>query len=334
MHQPARLALTLLILLLAAAPAAALDVKLATMAPDGTSQTQALREASREIAQRTDHRVDLKIYPGGVMGGERMVLRKLRYGQLQGAILTGGAAGDLSPAFSVLGLPMLFRDYAEADAARTAVEQDMVAALDRAGYYSTGVLEIGFIYFMSRIPLRSVADIREAKPWVREGNEIARTMFQEAGASPVPLPIPDVLTALQTGLIDTVANSPVGAIALQWFTQVRYLTKVPVLYAYATLVLPHKALNRLSPADAAVVREVLDDKLTKAGSANREDNAEALQALASQGVEIIHPDPAQIARLQAIADETIDRLAGELDIDTAMLRRVRETVRAEREQGS
>ncbi len=327
-----RIAALLLVLLLAAPAArAATDIKIATMAPEGTSQTEALREASREIARRTDGRVDLKIYPGGVMGSEPMVQRKMRYGQLQGAILTGGAAGNLAPAFSVLGLPMVFRNYQEVDAARAAVEETLVAALDRAGYFSTGVLEIGFIHFMSQKPLRAIEDIRGAKPWVREGNEIARAMFEEAGATPVPLPIPDVLTALQTGLIDTVANSPVGAIALQWFTQVRYVTDVPVLYAYATLVIPNKALDRLSPADAAVVREVLETELTSAGGDNREDNARALEALKLQGIEIVRPSPEQVERLQAIADETIERVGGEQDIDLDMLDQVRAVVQKTRE---
>ena len=113
---PGRLQILLLIvLLLGTAPSRALDIKIATLAPDGTLWMQEMRKGAEEIARRTDGRVVFKFYPGGSMGSDRNVLRKIRAGQLHGGMLTGGALSDIYTDAQLYGLPFLFRSYEELD---------------------------------------------------------------------------------------------------------------------------------------------------------------------------------------------------------------------------
>ena len=109
-----------------------------------------------------------------------------------------------------------------------------------------GLTETGFTYLMSAKPTRTFDDLKGRKAWMMQDDPVSLAIVEAAGLSPVPLPISDVLTGLQTGLIDTVAAPPVGAIALQWFTKAKYLTDLPITYVCGTTVVSAKAFNRMS----------------------------------------------------------------------------------------
>src|SRR5512140_312868 len=226
---------SLLSLLLAAllavpfAPAQALTLKIATLAPDGTAWMQELRRGGEEIAKRTEGRVTVKYYPGGSMGSDRVVLRKIRAGQLQGGALTGGAVAEIYPDAQIYSLPMLFRSYDELDYVRSRMDKKMAQGIEERGFITFGFTDGGFAYLMSSSQLQRVDDLKNQKIWVPEGDDISRGMFETLGAPSVPLPLTDVLTGLQTGLITTIGATASGAIALQWHTKVKYLTDMPTM---------------------------------------------------------------------------------------------------------
>jgi TRAP-type C4-dicarboxylate transport system substrate-binding protein len=109
--------------------------------------------------------------------------------------------------------------------------------------------------------------------------------------SPVVLPITDVLTGLQTGLLEYVATPPVGAVVLQWYTKVKYVTTVPFAYTVGMLVIDKRAFNRISADDQVIVREVLTEVYQVFEQRNRQDNLDAEQALRSSGLEFVEVDP-------------------------------------------
>ena len=108
--------------------------------------------------------------------------------------------------------------------------------------------------------------------------------------APVTLPVSDVLVGLQTGLIDTVASSPSAAIALQWHTEIKYITDIPLMYFYSVLALDKNAFNKLSDGDKKIVRRIMKETFSRIDENSRKDNIEALQAMKSQGIEILQPD--------------------------------------------
>ncbi len=307
-----------LALLTVVTSAQAVTLKIATVAPDGTAWMDEMRKGADLIKQKTDGRVEFRFYPGGVMGNDKSVLRKIRIGQLQGGAITGGGLAEIYPDAQVYSLPFVFRSLAEVDYVRAKMDKLLLQGLEKEGFVSFGISEGGFAYLFSNSPVHGIADLKPLKVWVPEGDNISRAAFESVGIYPVSLPLTDVLTGLQTGLIDTVAASPIGAIALQWHTRVKYMTDVPLLYLYGTMVVSSKAFDKLSPADQKVVRDVFGDVFRRLNVQNRVDNEKARAVLKEQGIEFVELQQKDNG-WQHVVEQTIDRLTADKVLSKEML---------------
>jgi len=300
-----RLARTLLVIMLlasaASAPRAAEQLKIATLAPDGTAWMKAMRAAGEEVRKRTEGRVELRFYPGGVMGNDATVLRKIQIGQLQGGAVPMVALYQLYPDAQLYGLPLLFRSYAEVDYVRGRMDGPLLEGIERAGFVAFGLIEGGFAYLLSSAPVRRIADLRAEKVWAPEGDRISPVLFKAAGVAPVVLPLADVYTGLQTGLITAVGSSASGAIALQWHSKAKYLTDVPLFYTMGTLVVDRRAYERLAPPDRGPVKDVLTQTLRELDRASRRDDEAARAALRNQGIQFVRPAPADLDEFESVA---------------------------------
>lgn len=280
--------------MLAAGTAQATTLKIATLSPEGSAWMELLRAGASEIKDETDGRVSFKFYPGGVMGDDKAVLRKIRLGQLHGAVLTAGGLVQTYPDIQVYGLPLLFESYDEVDYVRERLDPLLLDGLEQEGYVSFGMAEVGFAYAMSKNPVTSVADVQAQKVWTPDGDPGSARALESFDVSPIPLAIADVLSGLQTGLINGVAVPPVGAIALQWHTQLDYVMDLPLLYVYGLPVVANRAFKRLSADDQAVVRRVMAGVVAKVNERARKDHVSAMEALVDQGLKLTHPDAAEI----------------------------------------
>lgn len=309
--------------LLIPVPAAdAVELKIATLAPDGSYWMNEARAAADEVAESTSGRVSFRFYPGGTMGDDSAVLRKMRIGQLHGGVFLAGSLGQVAPDIQVYSLPLLFASYDEVDAVRSRVDADLVAALDAAGYHTFGFIEGGFAYLYTTSKAAGFDDLKGRKAWLPEGDPIGRVLIKEASLSPVPLGLSDVLTGLQTGLIDVVTGPPVGAVALQWFTKVRYMVDVPVIYTHGLVAIADRAWDRIAPADREIVDDVFSRMTRKLDQRAREDNRAALRALGKQGVEVIATSDATNRQWQAMAARASAALVQELDLSRALVERI------------
>ena len=281
-------------------PVTAKTFKIATAAPEGSQWMKEMRSGAEKIKQRTEGRVKIKFYAGGVMGNDKSVMRKIRIGQLQGGAFVSGSLDEVDPDISLFSLPMVFRSYEEVDYVRKAMDRELIDHLEQAGFACFGFAEGGFAYIMSPTPIRSIEDARGLKIWVPEGDTISYRGMESIGLAPVVLPITDVMTGLQASLIEVVASSPIGALAFQWHTKVKYVTSTPLSYLYGTLVIDKRYFNKLSADDQKVVREVMEAIYADLDRSNRKENQEAVKALTAQGIEFIDPPADETAKWRSI----------------------------------
>ncbi len=307
------LATGLALLVIAGTPltAAAQTLKIATLAPEGSQWVADMREGAKAIKARTGGRVQLKIYAGGVMGNDAKVLKKMRFRQLHGAYFTATGMQELYPDINIYGLPFVYNSEEEIAYVRARVDERLVAGLRDAGFESFGFSGGGFARLMSQTPVTSLEDLNRQKVWVPEGDNISYEAMRAMGLAPVTLPVTDVLTGLQSGLLDIVGSPPVAALVLQWHTKVKYVTDLPLVYTIGFLALDKKAFAKLSADDQKVVREVLTGVSEVIDAANRADDSKAMAALEGAGLTFVNPDPAAVEgwRQQVLAANA--RMAGE-----------------------
>lgn len=302
------LLLSALLLLVLASPANAVVFKIATLSPDGSTWMKLLREAGDEIAEKTENRVTFKFYPGGVMGDDQAVLRKIRAGQLHGAVLTAGGLTQTYGDIQLYNLPMAFESMAEVDYVRERMDPSLFDGLRDNGYVGFGFAEVGFAYAMSKAEVRTLEEIRAQKVWVPEGDPGSELAISAFGVSPIPLSIADVLSGLQTGLINGVAVPPIAAIALQWHTQLSYALDVPLLYVYGLLAVQDRRFDRLSEADQDVFYSVMSNAVSQVNARSRVDHERAVEVLAQQGIQWNSPAEGQVSSWQetsAVAEEKL-----------------------------
>lgn len=285
-------------------------IKLATLAPEGSPWIQVLKAAADEAQQKTGNAVQFKIYPGGVMGDERDMVRKMHIGQLQAAMLSSASLASMFPEIDVLQIPFLFDSYPETDFVVGKMQDGFKSGLEKNGYVALGWSEAGFVYLMSTVPVETLELLRKAKVWIWNDSPMSKAIFEEAGVIGVPLSITDVLVGLQTGLVEVVYVPPSVAVALQWFTRIKYITDAPLNYMLGGLVAKKEAFDKIDPQHQSVVKEVFQRHMTRLKEIIRAENQEALTVMQKQGIKLISPGKAQIADYKAISEKAMQKESG------------------------
>jgi TRAP-type C4-dicarboxylate transport system substrate-binding protein len=259
-------------------------IKFATLAPEGSTWMKVMNELNAELQAKTAGRIKFKIYAGGVQGDETDVVKKIRIGQLQAAGFTGVGLGQIAPEVRILDAPWLFRDNAEADFIRQTFAKDLDAAIEKGGYVLLGWTELGWVYVFSRAPVASPEDMRKAKMWVWEGDPIAQAAYKALGVTPRPLSVVDVMSSLETGMVDGVYGPPMGVTALQWFRRTKYIYNVPIADSNGAVLISRKAFDAIAEPDRKVLLELSARHLKRLSLLSRQENEEALAALQKQGL--------------------------------------------------
>lgn len=280
----------ILIALLFGSSAHAATVKIATVTPEGSQWMKDMRASAAEIKERTGGRVEIKYYGGGIKGDDKKVLGQIRIRQLQGGAFTPSALSSQYADINLYGMPLVFDSEEEAAYVRDRLDGRLRQGLEDAGFVNFGFATSGFANILSNTPVRSLADLKGKRVWVPEGDEISYASMEALSLSPVTLPLTDVLTGLQTGLIDIVAIPPMVALIMQWHTKVKYVTRVPLVYTLGFMAVDKKAFEKIAPADQAIVREVMERTYENFNKVNLEDNEGAFDALVNSGVEPVEFD--------------------------------------------
>jgi TRAP-type C4-dicarboxylate transport system substrate-binding protein len=308
------------------APAQEYTIKFATIATDGSTWMNVFREYDAAIRKESGGRMGFKIYAGGVQGEDQDVMRKIRLGQLHSAGVTGVGLGEVSSKLRILDAPFLFKNYQEVDYFHSVFDPEFEQDIRQNDYVLLGWAEVGFVYVFTNTPVRSVADMNGVKMWMWEGDAIAEAAFRALGINPIPLSVVDVLTSLQTGLINGAYTSPLAALVLSWNTRVKYMMGVPLADAAGGVVISKKKFDSL-PADCQEILLRNGKKyLGQLTQKSREENAAAIETMKKNGLQVINITSEKTLReFEATGKVARQSLVGKL-YDQAFLDRVEKTV--------
>jgi len=302
----------LLLLASLAVDAQQYTIKFATIAPEGSTWMNVMKEYDAAIRKESGGRVGFKIYSGGVQGDEKSVLRKIRVGQLHSGGFTGLGMGDIAPKVRILDSPFLVRNEDEVDMLYKKYGTEFEQAFEEGGYVLLGWAEVGFVHVFTSAPIRKTEDLKGLKMWTWEGDPIAETAFRTLGINPIPLSFTDVMTSLQTGLIDAFYTTPYAAIALQWYARVKYMVDVPLADAAGSVLISKKYFDQL-PKD---LQEILLRNgrlsISKLTQLSRKDNNDSITELKKRGITILTADEKDLQNYIEVGKRSRRALVGKL----------------------
>jgi len=261
-------------------------IKLATLAPDGSIWDQGVEEMGATWKEETDGRVSLRVYPGGVAGDESDVVRKMRIGQLHSAVLTVGGLAEIDDGFDLFSIPFFFDSYEELyyvlDALRPALED----RLAKKGYVLLNWGHAGWIHLFSKEPVPSLATLKKTKFFVSSGDDRMVQWWTGHGYRPVALATTDILTGLQTGMIEALPSPPLAALMLQWYKNAPHMLDIGFAPLVGATVVQSRIWKRVDEADQKRLKKAardLEEHLEK--EVPRQDK-EAIAAMEKRGLKV------------------------------------------------
>lgn len=284
-------------------------IKFATLAPEGTSWTKALRAFAAQLKQETSGRVTMKIYSAGISGDEKDVVRKIRIGQLNAAGFTGFGIGEIAPEIRVLDTPFLFSNTSEIDRIYSKFSKEFKEIFAKKGFEFLGWAEVGEVYVFSKKPIEKISDFSKIKMWIWEGDPIAEQTFKELKTNLIPLSITDVMTSLQTGMIDSVYGTLNTIIPLQWYSKMKYVLDLPITNASGAVLLSKKTFDSLSQQDASKLKDLAQKYFKTLTDESRKENLKARETLKAKGIVFIKPSANEIAAFKKAGENARKKLA-------------------------
>jgi len=290
-----------------------LTIKFATVAPEGSSWMNTMKELDKTIREKTQGQIAFRIYAGGVAGDELDALRKIRIGQLHSAAFSGVGFGQILPAVRVLDLPFLFRNYKEIDGVHKEMEGFFAEQFRQKDFELLSWAEVGNVHLFSQEPIRKVSDLAKLKVWTWSGDPIAKETFSAMGTNPVPLAITDVTTALNTGMIDTVYAPPLGAIALQWNLSVKTMTSLPLAHSTGAILVSKNFAQKIPAEHFKIMKEEFHLSMERLTLELRKQTEESVAVLEKGGIKILPaPEEADLKEFYKVHDRVAQALSGKV----------------------
>jgi TRAP-type C4-dicarboxylate transport system substrate-binding protein len=285
--------------------------RIASLVPEGSSWMKILNAWNKTLKERTNGKLKLRFYPGGSQGDERDFVRKMRVGQLDGGVVTMTGMSLLVPAMNVLVLPGLLDTYAELDRVREKMAPKFESMFETEGFKLVGWGDAGKTRLFSVKPIKRPSDIKAMRPWVWKDDPIFVEFYQAIGASAVRLGVPEVYPALQTRMVDVISSSALTAVALQWYTRVKYMT------AHNSAIIAGGTMMRKDKYDELPpdLKEVFDSTAARAhellNKAVRKEDQKAYEVIVKKGITPVEAGDAK-AEWDAVDKQVRDKLTGRM----------------------
>ena len=295
-------------------------IKFATVAPEGSTWVKEIRKVDKDLREKSGGRLGLGIYAGGIAGDELDVLKKMRIGQIQCAAFSGVGFGKILPMVRVLDLPYLFRNDQEVDRVHQELFSFFAEEFQKKGFKLLAWTEVGNVNIFSKKAVRNLDDLTGLKIWAWAGDPIAKETFVTMGVNPIPLPVTDVNTALNTGMIDTVYAPPLGALALQWHTSLSFMMGLPLVHSTGAILLSSRYYKKLPPDLAALLQKTMKKAMADLTETLRRQKEEAVQVIQDSGITVTPVEGEARKPFYAIHTEVARKLSGKIYPEELLLR--------------
>lgn len=262
-------------------------IKMATLAPEGTAWDKALKTMGAEWRRVTGGEVTLRIYPGGTAGDDADVVRKMRIGQLDAAGVTISGLTEMDATFEAFGIPMLFDSWDELEGVLVELEPYFRDQLESQGFVFLNWAHGGWAHIFSAKPVRSVDDLRKVKLFVTAGDDKRVQWWKNNGFQPRPLAVTDILTGLQTGMIDAMVTTPLVTMSMQWYRKIPYMHNLPLGPLLGANVMTKRAWNRLPEESRTALLAAAKDLETQIFSRITEDDATSIRLMEERGLTVV-----------------------------------------------
>jgi TRAP-type C4-dicarboxylate transport system substrate-binding protein len=292
---------------------ASVDLKMAVLVPEDTTWGESLKKFAKEVELSTKGEVKFKIYYGGVAGDEPDVLRKVRVGQMNGGIFTGKILGEIHGDLRVMEIPFSF--YKEREKAWGTLKKltpEFNKALVSKGFVNLGFYEVGQVYLISSKKVENLESLKGLKIWAWEGDPLVAAMLESMKLVSVPLSITDVLSSLSTGIIDSAYSSPLGILALQWHSKVKYLLDFPLAYSIGALLINQKDWKKIKPDVQTKIISIADKFVEEANKQTVNENEQAKDQLKKIGIEFLSFPQKDYDHATSLRVEVINKLKNKI----------------------
>ena len=261
-------------------------VKLATLAPEGTEWHGMLIEMGQEWKKKSKKSVHLRVYPGGVIGDERDMVRKMRIGQIHAAAITTEGLSEIVPDFSAYYVPLAFQNSEDVMSVTEALLPSLEKQLDEQGFKLLHIGELGWAYWFTSKPIKTPDDLKSMKIFTWAGDFKWERLWEKAGYNPVPLASVDILSGLQTGLINSFSTIPLYALSQQSFGIAKHMLDLKWGVLMAGIVIDNRVWGRISKKYHDDLINVTKSIQNRQKNLNVNAEKESIKAMQDYGLQV------------------------------------------------
>jgi TRAP-type C4-dicarboxylate transport system substrate-binding protein len=320
--------------LLAGVPTSAQTIKLGTLAPEGSAWHKAIRDMAETWKATTGGKVQFRIYPGGVVGDDPDMVRKMRVGQLHAAVLSGTGLFEIVPEVQALMMPAMLASDAELDYVRDRFAPKLEAMLEAKGFKALNWGEAGWVHFFAQKPVVRPEDLKPLRLFAWSGQPAFAEAWRSGGYHPVELASTDILMGLQSGLINAFAVPPIAALSFQWFGLAKNMADLKWAPLVGATVITQRKWEEIP--DAA--KPLLLESARMTGARFRRDSHrlsdEAIEVMKQYGLVVHHVPPDIVAHWEKSARAYYPMIVGKVVPSDAVaeVERLRDEYRASQKE--
>ncbi len=288
-------------------------IKFATVAPEGSIWVNYMKDLDKRLESKSQGRLRLLIYAGGIAGDEIDVLKKIRIGQIHCAAFSGVGITEILPIWRVMDLPFQFRNMDEVRLVQNELKGLFTEEFRKKGFEYIEWAEVGDVYLFSKKEIKTRDDLKGLKIWTWSGDPVSKRTFSIMGSTPISLAITDVTTAINTNMIDTVYAPPVGALAMQWNENMNYMTGIPIAHSTGAILVSKQYFDKIPEDLAELFKEEVKVSMKKLTDELQTQTIEAIKVIKEKGITVPYaPKGDELQKFQDLYNEVSNELKGDI----------------------